>query len=37
VTDITYIRTWQGWFYLAVVMDLLSRLIVGGRRADHSP
>jgi putative transposase len=29
VTDITYIRTWQGWLYLAVVMDLLSRLIVG--------
>jgi putative transposase len=22
VTDITYIRTWQGWLYLAVVMDL---------------
>ena len=29
VTDITYIRTWQGWLYLAVVMDLYSRLIVG--------
>ena len=29
VTDITYIRTWQGWPYLAVVMDLFSRLIVG--------
>jgi putative transposase len=29
VTDITYIRTWQGWVYLAVVMDLFSRLIVG--------
>lgn len=28
VTDITYIRTWQGWLYLAVVMDLFSRLIV---------
>jgi transposase InsO family protein len=23
------VRTWQGWLYLAVVMDLLSRLIVG--------
>ena len=22
VTDFTYIRTWQGWLYLAVVMDL---------------
>ena len=29
VTDITYIRTWEGWLYLAVVMDLYSRLIVG--------
>lgn len=29
VTDITYIRTWQGWLYLAVLMDLFSRKIVG--------
>ena len=29
VTDITYTRTWQGWLYLAVVMDLFSRRIVG--------
>jgi len=29
VTDITYIRTWQGWLYLAVVMDLHARKIVG--------
>lgn len=29
VTDITFIRTWQGWLYLAVVMDLYSRRIVG--------
>lgn len=29
VTDITYIRTWQDWLYLAVVMDLFSRRIVG--------
>jgi putative transposase len=29
VTDITYIRTWQGWLYLAVVMDLFSHKIVG--------
>ena len=29
VTDITYIRTWQGWLYVAVVMDLFSRRIVG--------
>ncbi len=29
VTDITYIRTWQGWLYRAVVMDLHSRMIIG--------
>lgn len=29
VTDITYIRTWQGWLYLAVVVDLFSRKVVG--------
>ena len=29
VTDITYIRTWEGWLYLAIVMDLFSRRIVG--------
>ena len=29
VTDITYVRTWQGWLYLAVVMDLFSRMVVG--------
>ena len=27
--DITYIRTTRGWVYLAVVMDLFSRKIVG--------
>jgi putative transposase len=29
VTDITYLRTWQGWLYLAVVLDLHSRKVVG--------
>ena len=29
VTDITYIRTHEGWLYLAVVVDLFSRLVVG--------
>jgi putative transposase len=28
-TDITYIRTYEGWLYLAVVMDLASRRIIG--------
>jgi putative transposase len=29
VTDITYIRTFQDWLYLAVVLDLLSRKVIG--------
>jgi putative transposase len=29
VTDITYIWTMEGWMYLAVVLDLFSRLVVG--------
>jgi len=29
VTDITYLRTHEGWLYLAVVMDLFSRKIIG--------
>ncbi|EBS3043743.1 IS3 family transposase [Salmonella enterica subsp. enterica serovar Tchad] len=29
VTDITYIRTHEGWLYLAVVVDLLSRKVIG--------
>ncbi|MDU0920160.1 IS3 family transposase [Raoultella ornithinolytica] len=29
VADITYIRTWQGWLYLAVVIDLFARNVVG--------
>lgn len=29
VGDITYIRTWQGWEYLALVIDCYSRAIVG--------
>jgi len=29
VTEITYIRTWQGWLCLAVVMDLYARRVVG--------
>ena len=33
--DITYIRTWEGWLYLAHVQDLFSRRIVGWAMADH--
>jgi putative transposase len=29
VTDITYILTGEGWLYLAVILDLCSRLVVG--------
>lgn len=29
VTDITYVRTYEGWLYLAVVIDLYSRTVVG--------
>ncbi len=29
VTDIIYIRTWQGWLYLAVVIDLFACNVVG--------
>ena len=33
--DITYINTWQGWLYLATVLDLRSRRVVGYAMADH--
>jgi transposase InsO family protein len=33
--DITYVRTWQGWAYLASVIDLASRRVVGWAIADH--
>lgn len=33
--DITYIRTWEGWMYLATVIDLASRRVVGWAMADH--
>jgi putative transposase len=34
-TDITYVRTWEGWLYLAVVIDLFSRRVIGWSMADH--
>jgi transposase InsO family protein len=33
--DITYIPTWEGWLYLATVIDLGSRRVVGWATADH--
>jgi transposase InsO family protein len=35
VGDITYIHTQEGWLYLAVVIDLYSRQIVGGSMAER--
>jgi transposase InsO family protein len=35
VGDITYIRTWEGWAYMATVIDLASRRVVGWAVADH--
>jgi len=35
VGDITYIHTQQGWLYLAVVIDLYSRQVVGWSMAEH--
>ena len=33
--DITYVPTWQGWLYLATVIDIASRRVVGFAMADH--
>ena len=33
--DITYIKTWDGWAYLATVIDLHARRVVGWAVADH--
>ena len=35
VADITYLRTWEGWLYLAAIQDAFSRRIVGWAMADH--
>lgn len=35
VADITYIPTWAGFLYLAVVLDAFSRPIVGGAMETH--
>jgi putative transposase len=35
VADITYIRTWNGFVYLAFVLDCYSRMIVGWQLATH--
>ncbi len=35
VGDITYIATWEGWLYLAVLVDACSRRVVGWAMAEH--
>lgn len=35
VTDITYVWTWEGFLYLATVIDVFSRRVVGWAIADH--
>ena len=35
VADITYIPTWSGFLYLAIVLDVFSRRVVGWRMATH--
>ena len=37
VTDITYIRTGSGWLYLAIVLDLYARKVVGWAMAPSMP
>lgn len=35
VGDITYLRTGEGWLYLATVLDLATRMVVGWQMATH--
>ena len=35
VADITYVSTWEGWLYLAFVLDTYSRKVVGWSMANH--
>jgi transposase InsO family protein len=35
VGDVTYIKTWSGWAFLATVIDCFSRKVVGFAIADH--
>ena len=35
VGDITYLRTGEGWLYLATVIDLATRMVVGWQLAEH--
>ena len=35
VGDVTYLRTWEGWLYLATVIDAHSRRVIGWAVTDH--
>lgn len=35
IADVTHLRTWEGWVYLAAVQDAYSRRIVGWSMAEH--
>lgn len=35
VGDITYVRTWEGWLYLATVIDCHTKAVVGWSMAEH--
>jgi len=35
VADITGVWTWEGWLYLAVVLDIFSRMVVGWSMDQH--
>src|SRR3982074_348465 len=35
ISEINHVRTWEGWLYLAVILDAFSRRVVGWALADH--
>jgi hypothetical protein len=35
VGDITYLKTGEGWLYLAIVIDLATRMVTGWQLAEH--
>ncbi len=35
VGDLTYVRTWEGWVYLATVLDCATKKVVGYAMAEH--
>ena len=37
VSDFTYVSTWQGWLYVAFVVDVFARRIVGWRTSSSMP